>query len=69
MKIKIKSQVHENQGIQYRSLFWIGLGIGRWWKIGIGWFSYSDWRDPKAGGWLEIMCGWWRVLFTMPGDL
>jgi hypothetical protein len=69
--IKVKPLKGENQGIQYRARFFFALGIGRWWKIGIGYFSYDDQHLKPAisGGWFEIMAGWWRVLFTFPGDL
>jgi len=71
MSVKIKSQKWENQGIQYRARFFLALGVGRWWKIGIGYFSYDDPSTPPriGGGWIEIMAGWWRVLFTFPRDI
>lgn len=66
MKIRLRSQVHENQGVQYRARFFLVLGAGSWWNVGFGVFSYCEAVNDLKGWWAEIRLGWWRLIISAP---
>ena len=60
-RIYVRSLRWENQGIQYRSIFWIGIGVGHWWRFGMSLAEY----DRGKGLWMEVFLGWCRIIVRL----